>query len=98
MLKSGFKAVDETELNWYFEIKEIIPDSFWGFCIKRYKYNDSILGDFTRDMDKAPEFPKDSKDKEDIKNYLYRKNACEEAMKAFEKAWNYYDTAMNNSL
>jgi uncharacterized protein YozE (UPF0346 family) len=49
-------------------------------------------------MDKAAEFQKDSKDKEDIKNYLYRRKACEEAMKAFEKAWKYYDTDMNKSL
>jgi uncharacterized protein YozE (UPF0346 family) len=98
MIKSGFKAVDDTELNWYFKIKERITDSFWDFCIKRYKYNDSILGDFTRDMDKAPEFPKESQVKEDIKDYLYRRNACKEVMKAFEKAWKYYDTAMNKSL
>ncbi|AVP62900.1 hypothetical protein C3B64_00965 [Clostridium botulinum] len=94
MLNAGFKAVDETQLNWDFYIKERIPDGFYSFCIKRYKHNNSILGDFARDMDKDSKFPKESKNKEEIEEYLYIRNACKEAMKAFERAWNYYDKSI----
>lgn len=98
MKKAGFEAADEAQLNWHFKMKERIPDSFWGFCINRYKYNNSCLGDFTRDMEKAPEFPRKSKNKEEVKDYMYRKNACKEAKKAFERAWSYYEKDMNKKI
>jgi len=91
MLAAGFTAVDEKTLNWHFKMKERIPNSFYGFCLRRYKYNNSHLGDFTRDMEKAPEFPRESIDKVEIKDYLYKKHACVGAIKAFEKAWTNFE-------
>lgn len=95
MLEAGFKAADESKLNWHFKIKVRIPDSFYGFCIKRYKYNNSSLGDFVRDMEKDPAFPIKSIDKAEIFEHLYKKHACKEAMKSFEKAWSYYEKSKN---
>ncbi|MBP2033468.1 uncharacterized protein YozE (UPF0346 family) [Clostridium algifaecis] len=91
MIRAGFTAIYENEQNWHFKMKERIPNSFYRFCIRRYKYNDSSLGDFVRDMEKAPEFPKESIDKTEIKDYLYSKHACLGAMKAFEKAWKHFE-------
>lgn len=91
MIEAGFEAKDETKLNWHFKVKERIPDSFWGFCIKQYKYNDSPLGDLAKDMKIAPGFPRESNDKAEILDYLHSRYACKEAVKAFEKAWKYYE-------
>lgn len=91
MLAAGFATENEKELNWHFKIKEKVPDSFYGWCVKRYKHRDSLLGDLARDMKNDSKFPKISTDKKDIEAYLISRHGCYGALKAFEKAWRYYE-------
>ncbi len=91
MLAAGFTPADETEWNWHFKMQEKVPDGFYAWCLKRYKHRDTPLGDFTRDMKGDYRFPKAATDKAEIREYLYRRHACAEAVRAFEIAWRYYE-------
>ncbi|EYE89086.1 hypothetical protein Q428_04675 [Fervidicella metallireducens AeB] len=93
MLEAGFKAADESKLNWHFKMKVRIPDSFYGFCYKRYRNKDSLLGDFTRNIEKLYGFPRESNDKDEIKRYLDSEEI--KTYGAFEKAWSYFEKSKN---
>jgi len=91
MLAAGFAPADETEQNWHFRVKEKVPDSFYGWCVQRYKHRNSALGDLARDMEMMPSFPKLSTDKDEILEHLWQSNACNGAIRAFERAWKQYE-------
>lgn len=93
MLKAGYAVVDPEELNWFFKIRERIPDGFYSWCLKRYRYQQTPAGDFTREMRGDYRFPRKSTEKAELESYLYSRHACPEAMAAFQKVWRSYAKA-----
>lgn len=91
MLEAGFPPLDPEKQNWHFKMTEKIPDGFYKWCVAKYAKRDSPQGDFARDVKTAHDFPKASTDKVEIRDYMRRKNACKEALAAFEKIWKRYE-------
>ena len=87
MLASGFVPADEKEQNWHFKMKEKVQEGFYGWCVQRYRRNDTPLGDLARDMELDPKFPKDATTKEEILAYMKGRQACARAVRRLEKAW-----------
>ncbi len=57
--------------------------------LSRHVNRDTPLGDLARDVSRDKEFPM-SNSKEDIRNHLHRKNACQDAISTFNQAWASY--------
>lgn len=92
MLAAGFMPDDPDDQNWYFKMKDRIPDSFYGWVYKRYCFADSPSGDFARDMKADYRFPIYSIDRAEIEGYLrHQRKACLKAMQAFNRIWKRYE-------
>jgi hypothetical protein len=64
---------------------------FKKFCFENKDYfKDSPEGDFIEDMERDGRFPS-YKEKNKLLNYLKNKNACAEAIEAFNSLYNYYE-------
>jgi uncharacterized protein YozE (UPF0346 family) len=95
MLKTGYKPLDMTELNWHFKIRkvDIRPKvkSFYDWCISKFADMDNAGGDLARDMRGDRDCPKTVAEKSVIFNYLIRRRACKEALDTFNRVWNLYE-------
>lgn len=64
--------------------------------IKQFREVDAPIGDLARDIKGDKEFPLSTK-KEEMYDYLHRKQACAEAKEAFEEAFSKYQSALEKS-
>lgn len=70
--------------------------TFYEYTTKKYIDADSPLGDFARDIQGDP-FMRASKQKKfKILGHLYKEDACEEAIRAFETIWEEYTEVEDN--
>ena len=91
MLAAGYTPANPKDRSWYFNSKDRMPDSFYGWAFKRYRYMDSPLGDFVRKMERDYHFPIYSTDKEEIRSYIDTGTGDCWALGAFEKIWKCYE-------
>lgn len=68
--------------------------TFYEYMLERYLEKDNRFGDLARDMKSDKDFPKDSKDRKTIKEYLEKCGACENCMLTFKSAWTNYRRAL----
>lgn len=64
--------------------------------IKKYEGEASPVGDLARDILRDGRFPKNSKDKRRIKEYLWSRGACSECLTAFNTAWQLYSDYLDS--
>ncbi|MCD7812191.1 MAG: sterile alpha motif-like domain-containing protein [Ruminococcus sp.] len=97
MLLAGFQPVNPNELNWRYKISLVryINENhspFFQWAVRTHDGDNSPLGDFVSDMKHSLDFPTLS-EKTIIEWYLYRKDACDEAFKAFADLWEEFENA-----
>lgn len=95
LLSLGFVPVNTSKQNWNFRMKVKIPDGFYKWAISNFFLEDSLLGDFARDMEQDYLFPRAAKTKKEIQFYLDARFACQEAKDSFCKLWNIYRKEMS---
>jgi uncharacterized protein YozE (UPF0346 family) len=54
--------------------------------VRQFENEDNLLGDLTKDILKDTRFP-DSSRKKEILSYLKSRDACNEALEAFNELW-----------
>ena len=90
MLLAGFVPINANELNWEFNIiltRDVIenPSPFFNW-LDKYTDEDSMIGDFARDVLRDKNFPAMA-DYWVIRRYLESICACDGCMHCFEMAW-----------
>ncbi|MPN25917.1 hypothetical protein SDC9_173338 [bioreactor metagenome] len=70
--------------------------SFYRWCVNKYHGGDSPLGDLASDMKGDKNFPKKSKDRNELLSYLRFKNACDGCLKSFNYAFRIYSSEVLN--
>lgn len=62
---------------------------FYSWLLQ-FTEDDTDIGDLSRDVKRDSEFPRRSVSYKHLKDYLESKNACYDAIQAFEKAFTQY--------
>ena len=65
--------------------------SFYKYLVDNYFETDSLIGELAREMERDNDFPKESSNKEEIRNYLEGCDATWDAIEAFGDAWEDYE-------
>jgi len=70
--------------------------SFYKWCVDKYYGEDSPLGDLASDIKNDKGFPRESKNKREIIQYLECKNACSGCIESFDYAFKQYYKEVKN--
>ena len=64
--------------------------TFYDFMMDRYRGKNNRFGDLAEDMERDPDFPRDTIDRETVRHYLASCLACADCMNTFSAAWRNY--------
>lgn len=65
--------------------------SFYKYLVDNYFETDSLIGELAREMERDNDFPKESSNWEEIRNYIEECDGDPEAIEALEDAWEDYE-------
>jgi len=67
--------------------------TFYEYCLRTYKGTDTPGEDILNDMQRDPGFPRKASTRRTVMNYIDKKGACSDCVRAFSEALTEYEAS-----